>query len=140
MTSHSKKTKKLNNGFTLAEVAIATLLMVIAMVPILKALGGAHRLDAKIEQRTRSLQLAQAKLEDIKARSIYNYDDNFNDYSSPLEGHYLCKVDDMPVSGPLVDALRRIVVSVGYDQNSNHLLEEDEVEVTLNTLLARRWL
>ena len=122
-------------GFTLAEVLVASLLLTIVMVPILKGLTSAHTLDVKVERRMRSLTLAEAKLEDIKARSIYNYSIDFNDASSSLEGAYLCRVVDSAVSSDL----RTILLSVGYDENGNNLLDGDEVEVTLKTLLARRW-
>ena len=59
-------------GFTLVEVLVASMLLTAAMVPMLKALTGAHTMDVKIERRMRSLTLADAKLEDIKGRSIYN--------------------------------------------------------------------
>ena len=35
--------------------------------------------------------------------------------------------------------LREITVSVGYDLNGNSTLETDEIEVTLATLVAKRW-
>ena len=114
---------------------MASLLLTIVMVPILKGLTSAHTIDVKVERRMRSLTLAEAKLEDIKARSIYNYSTDFNDASSSLEGAYLCKVVDSAVSSDL----RKILLSVGYDENGNNLLDGAEVEVTLKTLLARRW-
>ncbi len=122
-------------GFTLAEVLVAAMLLTLVMVPILRGLTSAHSLDIKVERRMRSLTLAEAKLEDIRGRSIYNYGLNFNDPSSSLDGAYLCRVADVPAG---LD-LRSIVVSVGYDENSNGLLEGGEVEVTLKTLIARRW-
>jgi len=111
------------------------MLLVVVMVPILRALTGAHTLDIRIERRSRSLTLAETKLEDIKARSIYNYGTDFNDPSSSIEGAHLCKVTDTAVSSNL----RTILLSVGYDQNGNSTLESNEVEVTLKTLLAKRW-
>ena len=111
------------------------MLLVVVMVPILRALTGAHTLDIRIERRSRSLTLAETKLEDIKARSIYNYGTDFNDSSSSVEGAYFCKVTDTAVSSNL----RTILLSVGYDQNGNSTLESNEVEVTLKTLLAKRW-
>ena len=134
MIANTKKFRA-HKGFTLSEVLVASMLLTVAMVPILRALTGAHTLDVKVERRMRSLTLAEAKLEDIKARSIYNYGTDFNDSSSFLEGAYLCKVVDTAVSSDL----RTILLSVGYDQNGNSTLEGDEVEVTLKTLLARRW-
>jgi prepilin-type N-terminal cleavage/methylation domain-containing protein len=122
-------------GFTLTEVLVAAMLLTLVMVPILKGLTSAHSLDIKVERRMRSLTLAEAKLEDIRGRSIYNYGLNFNDPSSSLDGPYLCRVADVPAG---LD-LRSIVVSVGYDENGNGLLEGAEVEVTLKTLIAKRW-
>jgi len=122
-------------GFTLVEVMMASMLLTIAMVPILKGLTSAHTLDVKIERRMRSLTLAEAKLEDIKGRSIYSYSTNFNDSSSSLEGLYLCKVTDTPVDANL----RTILLSVGYDNDGDSVLDDSEIQVTLKTLLAKRW-
>ncbi|MHC4260658.1 MAG: type IV pilus modification PilV family protein [Planctomycetota bacterium] len=122
-------------GVTLTEVIIASALLLIAVVPILKALTGAQVTATIIEHRTRSLTLAQAKLDDIKARSIYNYALIFSETDSSLDGPYLCTVTD---SGPGTD-LRTVAVSVGYDLNTNSLLDSEEIDVTLTTLLARRW-
>lgn len=111
------------------------MLLTLVMVPILKGLTSAHSLDIKIERRMRSLTLAEAKLEDIRGRSIYNYGLDFNDPSSSIDGEYLCRVVDAAAG---VD-LRSILVSVGYDENGNGTLEGGEVEVTLKTLIAKRW-
>ncbi len=124
-----------NGGFTLTEVVVASALLIIAIVPILKALTSAHVTTTIIERKTRSLTLAQAKLDEIRARSIYNYSSTFTESSTSLGGSYLGSVVDTTVSSNL----RTIEVSVGYDLNNNNELEADEVEVTLATLIARRW-
>jgi Tfp pilus assembly protein PilV len=124
-------------AFTITEVVVASLLLAVAMVPILKALTGANLSTAVIEQRTRSLTLAQAKLDEIKARSIYNYTNSgrsFAEDSNSLDGSYLCNVTDN-----LGDPLKTVTVSVGYDLNGDKTLATDEVHVTLATLIARRW-
>lgn len=132
-----RKLKNLNRykGLTLAEVVTASALLVIAMVPILKALTSAQVSAAIIEQKTRSLILTQAKLEDIKARSIYSYSSLFAESNTSVDGAYLCSVTD---SGSASD-IRQITVEVGYDLNNNSTLEAQEVDVTLTTLIARRW-
>ena len=124
-----------NRGFTLTEVIVASALLIIAIVPILKALTSAHVTTTIIERKTRSLTLAQAKLDEIRARSIYNYSSTFTESSTSLGGSYLCSVVDTTVNSNL----RTTEVSVGYDLNNNNELEADEVEVTLSTLVARRW-
>lgn len=124
-------------AFTITEVVVASLLLGVAMVPILKALTSAHVSTAAIEQRTRSLTLAQAKLDEIKARSIYNYTNSgrsFAEDGNSLDGSYLCNVTDNANN-----TLKTITVSVGYDLNGDSTLATDEVQVTLATLTARRW-
>jgi len=126
---------RVREGFTLIEVLMASMLLTAAMVPILKGLTSAHILDIKIERRMRSLTLAEAKLEDIKGRSIYSYSTNFNDASSAIEGSYFCKVTDVPVDANL----RTILLSVGYNDDGDGALDDSEIQVTLKTLLAKRW-
>lgn len=122
-------------GFTLTEVVVASALLIIAMIPILKAMTSAHVVGTIIEHKTRSLTLAQAKLDDIRARSIYDYSSTFTETSASLDGPYLCTITD---SGPGTD-LRTVAVSVGYDLNTDSVLGSDETDVTLTTLLAKRW-
>jgi type II secretory pathway pseudopilin PulG len=126
-------------GLTLIEVVIAAALLAAAMVPILKCLTVAHLSAAKVEHKTQALVLAQAKLDEIKARSIYNYTNSGNplgfaeDTNSP-DGSYLCKVTDN-----LGNPLKTITVSVGFDLDNDHNLDDDEINITLATLIARRW-
>ena len=122
-------------GFTLTEVVVASAILIIAIVPILRALTSAHLSTTIIEHRTHSLILAQAKLDEIRARSIYHYSDSFTETDLSIGGPYLCNVDDSFVSANL----RTITVSVGYDLNGNNTIEADEIEINLATLVARRW-
>ena len=114
---------------------IASALLIIAMVPILKGLTSANLGTVIIERKSRSLILAQAELDEIKARSVYNYGETFTQANVSLDGSYLCNVDDSAISANL----RKITVSVGYDHNGNNTLDPDEIEVTLATCLAKRW-
>jgi type II secretory pathway pseudopilin PulG len=125
-----------NMGFTLTEVIVASTLLIIAMVPILKALTSGHVTSAIIQRRSYSLILAQAKLDEIKARSIYNYNSStFTITNESLDGSYLCNINDDSEGSNL----RKITISVGYDINGNGQLTDDEIEVTLATYLAKRW-
>ena len=122
-------------GFTLTEVVVASTLLIIVMVPMLKALTAANLSSAAIERKTRSLTLAQARLEEIKARSIYNYSETFTENNLSLDGSYLCKVADSSVN----TNLRLIAVDVGYDLDGDDNLSSDEIAVTLATYIAKRW-
>ena len=122
-------------GLTLTEVAVASALLIIAIVPILKGLTTAHLNTTIIEYKTRSLTLAQARLDEIKARSVYHYSDSFAQSNSSIDGSYLCNVTDAAAGSNL----RMITVSVGYDIDGNTILAGDEIEVTLATYIAKRW-
>jgi len=124
-------------GFTLTEVIVASTLLILAIVPILKALTTAHVNTTIIERRTKSLILSRAKLDKIKACSIYNYTNSgasFTENNTVLDDSYLCNVTDN--SG---DPLKQITISVGYDLSGDGNLADTEIEVTLSTLIARRW-
>ena len=124
-------------GLTLSEVIVASALLIIAIVPMLKALTTANLNTADIERKTHSLILAQAKLDEIKAKSVYHYADSYTESSEPFDAPdelYLRDVADD--SDP---NLREVTVSVGYDHNGDSTLADNEIEVTLATLIARRW-
>lgn len=129
-----KNTNRLT-GFTLTEVVVASAILIIAIVPILKALTNAYVTGAIVERRTHGLTLAQAKLDEIRARSIYNYSASFEENNLSLDGLYLCNVLDEAIDSNL----RKITISVGHDLNGNSSLEGGEIGATLATLLARRW-
>ena len=122
-----------SGGLTLVEVIIASALLVIAIIPILKGLTTVHSHTIMVEQKTMSLVYAQAKLDDIRARSVYSYDSNFANPSYVISGHYLGKVQDNRDPN-----LRTITVSVGYDVDDNNSLSSDEVEVSLASYIAKR--
>ncbi len=138
MTSPISHRKTLNDrftGFTFTEVITASILLMIAIVPILRGLSTTHFHNKVIKHKTRSLALAQSKLDRIKVRSIYHYTDTFTQNDLSLDGLYLCDVDDTNAESNL----KKIVVSVGYDFNKNDRLANDEILVTLSTYIARRW-
>ena len=122
-------------GLTLTEVIVASALLITAMVPILQALTNSYLGSAMIERRTQSLALVEGKLDEIKARSIYNYAESFTDNNVVLAGAYLGNVTD---SGSGSD-LRTVTVSVGFDLDADSTLDAEEVAVSLSTLVARRW-
>jgi Tfp pilus assembly protein PilV len=123
------------SGMTLTEVVMASALLIAAIVPILKALTGANLTSNIVEYRTRSLSLAQSKLDEIKARSVYSYGSSFTETDPLLTNSYYCNVSD---TGSGSD-IRTITVSVGYDKNKNSSLSSEEIQSTLQTKLSKRW-
>lgn len=132
------KTARWRRGFSLIEVAMAAILLTVALVPVLKNLTRAQQFDTEIERKTFSLMFAQGKLDEIKARSVYNFGsaDSYKMSNVAMDNPlYLCNVTD-------VDAgtnLRTIIVSVGYDKDRSGILASDEIEVTLASYISQRW-
>lgn len=118
---------------TLTEVIVASTLLLVAIVPILKSLATAQGAGTTIEWRTHSLTLAQGKLDEIRAWAIHHYEESFAEQSVALGGSYLCTVEDDED-----ESLRLVSVSVGYDRNGNGVLSSAETEVTLTTYIALR--
>ena len=130
-----RKFSTAGRGISLTEVIVASALLLVAIVPILKALTAVHLNSSIIERKSRSLAYAQDKLDEIKAHSVYRYSENFNKTSTTVSGLYMYKVTDNQDAN-----LRTVSVSAGYDVNGNGTLSADEVEVTLTTYLAKRWI
>jgi prepilin-type N-terminal cleavage/methylation domain-containing protein len=128
------KTVNKKGGFTLPEVVVAAALLLIVIVPIIKALTQANLDSIIIQRRTQSLCFAQGKLNQIRGKSIYNFDNNFAETNTNLGNSYLCNVTQTTVSSNL----KSISVSVGQDINRNGTLASSEIEVTLQTQIARR--
>jgi Tfp pilus assembly protein PilV len=134
MSTEIKTKRRFRSGFTLTEAVVAAALLLVAMVPILKALTQANLNSIVIERRTQSLCLAQGKLNDIKARSIYSFGAVASQNNEVLTGSYLCNT----VIGGTED-LKTVSVSVGMDVNKNNALDSGEIEVVLQSQIARRW-
>lgn len=130
------KNKNLKKGFTLPEAVVAAALLLIAIVPVLKALTTANIDSVIIEKRTQSLYYAEGKLNQIKAKSIYDFND-ITESNVNLGNSYLCNANLSTVPGN--SYLKQISVSVGLDTNCNGILEDSEIDVTLQTQVAQRW-
>jgi hypothetical protein len=120
-------------GVTITEAVVASALLLVCVVPLLKALTTAQVADRVMERKSRSLLLAREQLEQLRARCAERYDACYRAGSAPLRDGYLCTIDDDEDS-----ALRTVTVSVGLDRNEDGTLSPREVEVSLSTRLARR--
>ncbi len=116
---------------------MASALLLVALVPILKALTIAHTTDTIIDHRTRSLMLAQGKLAEIRARALLNFpaENALEETGTALGGSYLCNVTDSTYTGR--EENLRFDVAVGYDANGNGTLAADEIEVQLSTYVTK---
>jgi len=140
VSSYEHRESRIKNrasGFTFTEVIVVSALLVVAFVPILKALTGAQVTNSIIKHRTVSLILAQGKLDEIKARMVYNWGASWDwpESDISLDGPYLCNVE---LDIIYLFLLRKMTVSVGYDLDGDAVLDAGEIEVALATLMARR--
>lgn len=126
------KTKR-QTGASIVEVVVAAALLLLAVVPILKALTSAQVTARVVDRRTQSLALAQSKMSDIQARAACNFDSSYDETGTSLKTDYLCNVSDNEDA-----TLKNVSVSVGYDENGDGSLVSDEILVTLVTLIAER--
>lgn len=120
-------------GVTLTEVVVGSALLVAAIVPALRALTIVHMTSTAVERKTQSLILAQSKLDEIRAKSIHHYSTSFRESSKSLADSYLCNVSDDEDPG-----LRFVTVAIGFDENADRRLANEEIAVTLATYVARR--
>lgn len=121
-------------GVTLIEAVVASTLLLVSIIPMLKVLTAMHGMDRAIDRKSWSLLLAQQELERLRARSLYHYDDSFACVSRSVGDGFLCTVTDNEHP-----SLRTVTVAVGFDRNGDGSLSPGEVEVSLATALARRW-
>jgi type II secretory pathway pseudopilin PulG len=135
MLLKTNNAKDMRKGITLVETLVASLLLASSLAPVLIALTRAQSLATTLEQKEQCLVLARQKIDDIRARAVYNYTTSFGSSSVQLSGYYYGKITDSTVSSNL----RQITVSVGFDTNNNKTLDSSEILVTLTTMVAKRW-
>jgi hypothetical protein len=119
-------------GLTLLEVVLASVLLVAAAVPILNAATRAVTLAQDIDWRTRATFLAQREMENVLAVAAENYSQDFTRNSADLGDGYRVTVQQS-----LLPVIRKtILVKVGRDKNGNAILDDNEVLVTLGTVVV----
>lgn len=126
--------RRTRKGLSIIEVVTASVLLIVAMVPILRSLTKANMYTTEVTRKSMSLMLAQKKLDEIKANAVYHYSNSFTAGNTVLSGSYLCNITDDGDS-----TLRTITVSAGYDDNGDGVLSSSEYDVTLATKIAKRW-
>jgi len=118
---------------TFTEVLISTLILSLAMVPVLQAMSRVHFFTTRTEKVTRSLILAQNQMEELRARAASDdFTSSWSFSSQALGGGYLGTVN--ADTDPL---LRTVSILVGYDENHNSILDGSEVLAVLRSRIAR---
>lgn len=133
--SFSQKGKE--HGFTLIEILISVIVLVIALVPlsgvITKSLGS----NVDIEYINRTAFLAQLKMEEIKTLIFADYERDYSEtakaFLSPDNGFkYIIEDDGDP-------EFKQIKITVWYDRNGNNNPNSGEEKTELYTKISRRY-
>ncbi|AQT69770.1 hypothetical protein STSP2_02967 [Anaerohalosphaera lusitana] len=133
-TGRCRGGRRCRGGFTLTEVVVASTLLLLGITPILKALTGSYISSTRIDQKTQSLLLAEAKLDEVKDAVGADHAASVVQSDLQLQDGFYCDIADDTVNS----GLRELSVSVGVDADSNARLDDDEVLVSLSTMVARR--
>ena len=116
---------------SLIELLMASVLLMIAVVPITGALWRGAALARDIQMRTRATLLAQREMEMALALAADNFTSDPGKTSAPLGDGYL-----VTVTGVIAGLTKSISVQVGWDRNKNGTLGSSEVLVTFKTIAA----
>jgi type II secretory pathway pseudopilin PulG len=117
---------------TLVELLLASVLLAIAAVPILNAMGRSMDLAAEIQARTRAAFHAQRLIEDVLAAASVDFARDYTRSGVDLGDGYLGTVQQAP-RGIYTKA---ILVSVGRDTDRDGVLDAGEVLVVLGTVVV----
>jgi prepilin-type N-terminal cleavage/methylation domain-containing protein len=121
-------------GFTLTEVLTALVLLAFALLPVMKALISSQQTGTRSKRVTQAVFLADRKIEDIRAAALASFATDFSVSSEALPGGFACTVQDGQESAEL----KSIRVLVGFDDDGDGVLDGNEIDVVLNTLIASR--
>ena len=126
----------MESGYTLLEIVLTIAILSIALIPLMEMLPRAMVLDAQLEQRARAAFLAQRKLEAVKGKAVYDFDQDYTESATAFQAPdsaFKYTVSDLEADG-----IKQIAVNVWYDTNDSGSADEDEEQIELNTKIARR--
>ncbi|MFH1836900.1 MAG: prepilin-type N-terminal cleavage/methylation domain-containing protein [Candidatus Omnitrophota bacterium] len=141
MNSELRTNIRTNKGFTLIEILATVAIIGIGIVPVMNILPEGMKSIRKVEYLTRSVMLAQQKMDEVRSLVLgtnagYGYDKaggyddtgtftSFTDYAYEVE-------DDQGAD------IRELSVTVWFDENGNSTLDAGEDSVKLDTKIAKR--
>lgn len=121
-------------AFTLAEVLASVVLLAAALVPVIQAISSSQATGTRSQRATRSLFFAEQRIEQIRNAALQSFNDDFSDTGEHLGDGFFCIVVDEEVNA----LLKRISVMVGFDADGSGDLDDTEIDVVLDTQIARR--
>jgi len=123
-----KRCLKVNKGFTFLEVLLASVILSVALVPIMRWVPTSIQTKLKAERKTTAIFLCQSKVEQLRYRIIndFNYAaDNDGAFNSPYQNF------NYAVTYSVENNLKKISVKVWH-------IENPQDETVFYTQIARR--
>jgi Tfp pilus assembly protein PilV len=129
---------KNEKGFTLIELMLATVIVIISIVPITMILPRMLTENRIVERENRAVFLGQLKMEEMKTKALtyFNWDYNKTAIAFPPP-HNIFKYSVTYVAGMDLN-IREITVTVWYDANNNNTADTGEEWIQLKTLITNR--
>jgi prepilin-type N-terminal cleavage/methylation domain-containing protein len=110
---------RVERGFTLIEALIALVIIGLTVVATIEAFGAGLRAQREVDGHLDAVALAEARMDELALLSL----DSMSRYAEPREGvfappfgRYRWRAEAREVAGS--PALRRVVVTVGWDAGS----------------------
>jgi len=132
--------KKSNHAYSLLEVAIATFLMGLAIIPAMNFMTSAIHAGHELETWNQMNLLALSKLEEQLsiAAAEFQAGSESGTFSDPgLNGvRYTATRSTSAIDGGITDQLMVVTVTVWDDENGNSAIDTSEPQVAYATKLA----
>ncbi len=125
-------------GFTLTELTLAMTILAISMIPIIRSITVSFQSSGRIEAMTHALAAAAGQLDKAKAMCVTDYPaDGALAVNCQSAGNgVLFTITDTTA---YIDDARTVTVTAGCDDDGNGTLSENEIDVTLKTIIAARY-
>jgi prepilin-type N-terminal cleavage/methylation domain-containing protein len=132
---------KNEKGFTLIELMLATVILVISIIPITMILPRMLTENRIVERENRAVFLGQKIMEETKTKALTYFNwDGYNKtaiaFSSPYN-IFKYSVTYASVAG-MDNNIRKITVTVWYDEIDNGAVDTGEEWIQLKTLITNR--
>jgi len=131
---------KNEKGFTLIELMLATVILVISIIPITMILPRMLTENRIVERENRAVFLGQKIMEETKTKALTYFNwDGYNKTAIAFSSPYnIFKYSVTYVSVAGNNNIKKITVTVWYDANNNNTADTGEEWIQLKTLITNR--
>lgn len=125
-----------NKGFTLYEILLSSVILGVAIVPIMQVMPQALSTGAMVERLTKATFLAEKKMEETKNLAIYDFEVDYSvvvaPFAAPDEDFKYTIIDDANAE------IKTLAVIAWYDADADDTLDDGENNVRFDTKVVER--